>query len=167
MPPAFYYGAQQRVGAGSRLRPEPVCAIFDDMRRKFDNSTANPEWLRRPKPQPPLLRERSHWAMRLGWMVAQGGAVAGGMYFCFWSGHAPKEPAAPQAYWIVFLGLVVMTAFLTGLITALWNLAARASRRVAGRCAAAPPGEQAGQQELSARSPIAGTEHRHKVGGRH
>lgn len=101
------------------------------MLRPVDDDPDNPRWLRRPKPQAPLRTVPTHWTVRLAWIVAQGGAVAGGMYLSLWSDVAYQGPRTPQAYFYGFILWVLIVALATGVASALLRLATRAVRGVA------------------------------------
>ena len=135
-----------RGGCRLRIAPGAPSRHFEPMLRPVDDDPDNPRWLRRPKPQPPLLKVPTHWAVRLSWIVAQGGAIVGGMYLSLWSDVAYQGPRTPQVYCYGFLLWVLVVAFVSGIISALWGLATRTVRNVA-RSRARPGVAQEPDQE--------------------
>lgn len=102
------------------------------MLRPVDDDPDNPRWLRRPKPQPPLLKVPTHWGVRLAWIVVQGVFFCTIMWFYLFAADPPFDfHKEPQALLWLTLFAVLVVALATGIASALLRLAGRAVRYVA------------------------------------
>jgi len=59
------------------------------------------------------------------WMLVQAAAICGGMWLSFLGPDAPQQPVTPAAVFVSLAGWTILVAFLTAVVTNLWDWAHR------------------------------------------
>lgn len=89
------------------------------MLRLVDHDPDNPRWLRTPRPQLPLLKVPTHWAVRLAWIVAQTTVFCSLTWVSLGQSALPPAPiTGPQQLFFALLLALALTALLFSLVGA-------------------------------------------------